>query len=350
MLDVDRLLAPVSALMPAGADLRQSGEKAGLYYALKEKRLTARARERQADVEADRGSTLPEWRELALGAQELLATETKDIELASWLLEALLRIDGFAGLQEGLVVLDGLIERFWPDLHSIEGDTIADKLAPLAGLNGIDAEGALVQPLRLAPLALPAGGEPAGLWLWQEQRRRGSDSKEAKLLAQAVQNTTRATFVGLSRDLERSWTAFRRLDARLDALCGADAPPLTIIRTVLEEARDALRQMSGVEPSPDVPLPDAVAETTASEKAAVEVSIRPPSRPLETRDDALAELLRIAEFFRIREPHSPISYAIETLVRRARLPLSDLLRELIPDEGVRRSALNMAGIATEGIS
>ena len=253
-------------------------------------------------MELDRGSTLPEWRDLALGARELLATETKDIELASWLIEALLRIDGFAGLHEGLVVLDGLLERFWPELHSIEGETSADKLAPLAGLNGIDAEGALVQPLRLAPLAMPAGGEPVGLWLWQEQRRRGADSKEAKQLAQAVQNTTRATFVRLSQDLERSWTAFRRLDARLDTLCGKDAPPLTIIRTVLEEARDALRQMSGVEPASEVLSRDAAAEPAepaeASPEAADTTNVR-SSRSLETRDDALAELLRIAEFFRI---------------------------------------------------
>ena len=205
--------------------------------------------------------------------------------------------------------------------------------------------------MRLAPLAAPLSDEPTGLWLWQEARRRGSESREAKRLSDAMQATPRDFFVVLSQDLEACWSALASLDRTLDATCGPDAPPLGTLRTVLQEAREALYQLSGIKPealSPplvqaqEIPGPEAgdAPETTAR-TAPRDTGV------LDNRDDALKELARVAAFFREREPHSPISYALETLIRRARLPLPDLLRELISDDAVRRSALSMAGITLD---
>ena len=208
-----------------------------------------------------------------------------------------------------------------------------------------------VWPL-VAPLAAPLGDEPTGLWLWQEARRKGSDSREAKRLSDAMQATPRETFVGLSQDLEGCWASLGTLDRHLDAACGADAPPLGTIRTVLQEAREALYQLSGIKPETLAPPLAASPEPSAPETGEP-VEASPVSkaatgpRALENRDDALQELGRVAAFFREREPHSPISYALETLIRRARLPLPDLLRELISDDAVRRSALSMAGITLD---
>jgi len=350
--DVDLLLRPIEGENPAGRDLRQSGDDAAVYYRLKETRFSARARERQADAEAEGAVQPPEWRVLFEGTQQLLRQQTKDIEVATWLIEAALRLHGFAGLRFGFLVLDGLIERFWTSLHSIDVETVSDKIAPVAGLNGLDGEGALIQPIRLTPLA-PGGEEPAALWIWQQAARAGADSRPAKLVAEAVKGTSRDRFATVSRDLQGAWDAFGQLSNRLDQACGSDAPPLSTIRNVMEEARDALRQMSGIDPAAELaeaarqaaetaaPAPEAVADAPPPK-----VVVQDP-HALDTRDDALRELARIAVFFREKEPHSPISYALETLIRRARLPLADLLRELIPDEAVRRSALNMAGITLD---
>jgi len=62
-----------------------------------------------------------------------------------------------------------------------------------------------------------------------------------------------------------------------------------------------------------------------------------------SRDEALEALLQIARFFREREPQATISYTIEDAVRRARLPLADLLLELMDDDARRKMLLN-AGI------
>ena len=46
-------------------------------------------------------------------AQEAIATQSKDLQLAAWLSESLLKTKGFAGLCDGLILCHGLIERFW---------------------------------------------------------------------------------------------------------------------------------------------------------------------------------------------------------------------------------------------
>jgi type VI secretion system protein ImpA len=52
----------------------------------------------------------------------------------------------------------------------------------------------------------------------------------------------------------------------------------------------------------------------------------------------------VADYFRQSEPHSPVSYALEQAVRWGRMPLPDLLAELIPDESARTNMLRMTGI------
>ena len=63
-----------------------------------------------------------------------------------------------------------------------------------------------------------------------------------------------------------------------------------------------------------------------------------------TREDAFRSLLQVADFFRRTEPHSPVSYALEQAVRWGRMPLPELLQELISDEAVRKDLFRRTGI------
>ena len=55
---------------------------------------------------------------------DLLITKSKDLELAVWLSETLLWRHGLAGFHEGLLLVRGLLERYWDSLHPLpeEGD------------------------------------------------------------------------------------------------------------------------------------------------------------------------------------------------------------------------------------
>ena len=60
---------------------------------------------------------------------------------------------------------------------------------------------------------------------------------------------------------------------------------------------------------------------------------------LRDREDAFRTLLKVAEFFRRTEPHTVLSYTLEQLVRWGRMPLPELLVELIPEDSVRLDRL-----------
>jgi len=74
-------------------------------------------------------------------AGEALAKKSKDLQLAKWLTEGLLRRDGFAGLRAGLQAMAGLLERYWdtlwpeldPDDLELRAGPLDDELRTLAG-------------------------------------------------------------------------------------------------------------------------------------------------------------------------------------------------------------------------
>ncbi len=354
VIDVALILAPISPEHPAGTNLRADEAGSLAYYRIKDARSAARNAERQADAEQERGALAPEWRVVFDEAQAVLSQRSKDLEVAAWLTEAAIRIDGYTGLRAAFAALDGLVELYWDTLHSGDAEDVADKVAPLAGLNGTAAEGSLIQPLRLAPLTSANAGEPGTLWHYMVKRRKGATCPEAVLLGEAVTATDSTVFIAIHRDIAAALEAFGSLSRRLDALCGHDAPPSSTIRNTLIEAQDALRDFSNLPPGAFDAPPDGEDEAEAeaepaSPGGAPAASQAAQSGPAElrTREDALRELGRIAAFFREHEPNSPTAYTLQTLIRRARLPLADLLQELITDEGVRRAYLNVAGIGPE---
>jgi type VI secretion system protein ImpA len=131
-------------------------------------------------------------------------------------------------------------------------------------------------------------------------------------------------------------------------VAGVDAPPVSALRELLQEILGAVRHFAAnklvlaVSQQPDETIAEIV-ETVADGQAGAVVQVR-RVEGYQTRDDALAELLRISAFFRKNEPHSPISYTIEDAVRRARLTLPELLSELAEDPAHIQRILLAAGI------
>ncbi|MGL5094640.1 MAG: type VI secretion system protein TssA, partial [Planctomycetia bacterium] len=65
---------------------------------------------------------------------------------------------------------------------------------------------------------------------------------------------------------------------------------------------------------------------------------------LRSREDALRALQQIADYMRRTEPHSPVSYAVDQAVRWGRMPLPELLQELVDDDGSRKQMFRLVGI------
>ena len=161
-IDIDALLAPISDESPAGMDLRSDSKSSAVYYQLKDARKSARAAEKAADESETPQSSgmVQEWRTILSLAPTVLTEQSKDLEVASWYAEALLRKHGFAGLRDGFAIIHGLVDQYWDSFFSLEDeDGLETRLAPLTGLNGAGADGTLIQPILKAPITEEAGDD-----------------------------------------------------------------------------------------------------------------------------------------------------------------------------------------------
>lgn len=343
-MDVREITAPIDSALPCGEDVRKSLVSQKLYYMVKDARNNARSAERAIEPgEPIRLS--PEWHEVGDLAHEILASKSKDIEVLAWLAEARLRIDGFSGLRDVFEAMADLVERHWDDLHSVDVVEIEDKIGPLAGLNGVGGEGTLIQAIRLAPIVPGAAFGHHSLWDYQLSQR-AEEGERRDELNDAIATAGIAAVSSHLAVVENCTKAFDRLDAALTERCGDKTPPASNIRSVLQEAAAAIRILSGMSESEAVVLPaaDSPGPGNGAGGSAAAAALAPRYGEIASREEAFELLLSVARYFRRNEPHSPISLAIETLVRRGRMDFSELLAELLPEPQARTAVLTAAGI------
>ncbi|HKS88691.1 MAG TPA: type VI secretion system ImpA family N-terminal domain-containing protein, partial [Stellaceae bacterium] len=173
--DLDALLAPLAGEAPAGVDLREDSSPQSLYYRLRDARAEARAAERALDAPDPDGTppsaaALPQlWRSIRDLGIEAIGGRSKDLEIAAWLTEALLRSDGLVGFAAGVRLMHGLVEGFWDDLFPLpDEDGIATRVGPVGGLNGVSGDGTLSQPLRKLTLFVRPDGEKLQFWQFEQ--------------------------------------------------------------------------------------------------------------------------------------------------------------------------------------
>lgn len=107
----DDILAPIPGDNPAGVDLIGSGDTA--ISEIREARKEDTGTRREDDPPA----RVADWPRVLKLANETLATRSKDLEVAGYLAEALLKREGLAGFRAGLGVMKGLLEHYWDTLH-----------------------------------------------------------------------------------------------------------------------------------------------------------------------------------------------------------------------------------------
>jgi type VI secretion system protein ImpA len=355
VLDIEALLVPIAEDAPAGEDLRSSAASPTIYYSLKDLRVAARAAERDPATTA-----MPrEWHDIATLAPKILAETSKDLEVVCWYIEALVRIHGFAGLRDGFALAHGLIERFWDTFNSLPADEegLVTRLMPFTGLNGSGGGGTLLMPINNAPITSEHGDlGPYSYFNYEkaselQQRDPEVRAKRAAQGEATLENFTAAVtasggqfYIDLLGDIDGALANFNGLTALLETKAGADAPPSSAIQELLDTILRNVRGFAGALVAATAP-PAAAQESSASDDAPAAASAAPVRvGAVQSREDALRQLLQLAEFFRTSEPQSPISSMLEETVRRARMSFSDLLAELLQDKAVWRLALTNAGI------
>jgi type VI secretion system protein ImpA len=358
-IDVAPWLAPLaSGVGGAGIDLRADFSATSPYQRLRDARAAARAEERARDAQTDSdGPEAAGWRDVVSVGQKALDTLSKDFEIAAWLTEALVRTQGLAGLTAGAQLLAGLCESFWEGgFPQPDEDGLEARASPIGGLAGGEKDGTIMQPLRRLALFRRADGTPMGLYQWDqaeqiftmdEKRRKAkyaAGAPEIKDL-EAEARLDKTYLIGMGKATAAAIVAWRELDRQIDARFGTEAPSVRKVSSLLDRMLEVIARLGGVVAEVPAPPPEAAAADVGG--AATGAAAGPPAQSVMTRDTALRELDRIADYFRRTEPHSPLAYTLDEAVRRGRMSLSELLAEVLPDADVRNGMLLRLGIRPE---
>jgi len=214
------------------------------------------------------------WTLLRDMAADALATKSKDLRLAIWLLESSVRLCGFAGVRDGLCVIRELLIQFWDvGLHPLVEDGDLDaRSGPLDWLNEKLADAILEIPLTLRP----APGVNYSVKYFRESRRPGGLITAQEFDAAAGAGS-RADYAALHDELEAAWRGL----VELEHVCARMFPPDGIS---IVETKDAFTECRRVLDSIIRARPPAAGPVTPGNRTSRDPS--PPSTAMSLPMDA----------------------------------------------------------------
>lgn len=356
-LDFDRLSRPIPGASPAGVSLRYEAE----YDRIREARRDEDPSLPQGIWQRDLKRA--DWKRVIALCMDALSERSKDLQIACWLVEALLHSRKLPGLADGLRCLVALCEGFWQDLFPpIDDGDVAARIAPIEWLNE-----KLPTILYTLPLtSVDATG--AAVYSWTDyvnaQRQslaRGNDTRAASTettvsalddFFTAAGATSTALYEQLAWDLGQCLEGVSTLTECLDRWCGKEAPGLTQVRDALSNLQafvDALLAQRDDKVAPTRSVPEAdEPEHVASPVQVDEPEPLPPRLQIHSRDEAYQFLVEIADYLFEVEPHSPTPYIVQRAASWGRMPLSQLLIELTKGNNDLSALFELLGVGRDG--
>lgn len=333
----DDLLNPIPGENPSGVNLR--------YDRVSEQIKEART-ESDASVLGDLATPKRADYKLVIKlAGEALATKSKDLQLAAWLTEALVKREGIGMIEPCLKLMLDLQEQFWETLYPEidEGDP---------GMRAVPIEWAanrIAEILREAPITK----DGLNFYQYRESRTIGYEAdaesndakREARELAiadgkvtgedfdKAFAATPKSSYVTMDEAFHASMETMEALQLYCEGKYGDDGPGFGKLRNALEEVGQVvgslLNEKRKLEPDEPSPLEEAAPE----EEAATEEEAQPEAEAAEVapvarkragkalsaepedRDDAVARVQACAKFLQSENPESPVAYLMMASLR-----------------------------------
>lgn len=373
---VDKLLAPVPGDEPTGSSARYDTVMAEI-------RMIREADDPSLPQgEWERPLKKADWPLIVKLCSQTLHERSKDLQIAAWLTEAWIHLHQIDGLRAGIRLIQGLLHTYWDGVHprqSEDGDYDA-RVAPLVWMNET-----LPLTLRLQVAILPwPDRKPAFISLedWTKAPlvtppRKDSDtdddhdtaytpSREELILIGAT--TAAPQLLQLREDLTLTMTDWKALVKLVDDRLGKEAPSMSRVLDTLgliDRANNSLlsKQLAQPTSEPKVQQGNAIhteeADTPSVQPRGPDPTDLTPKDNfadndphlatglIRSRADAYRQLEGIANFLQSIEPHSPTPYLIRRAVSWGRMPLPELMQEVLREEGDLNRLFTVLGLAPQ---
>lgn len=371
LAEVDKVAADIPGDAPAGADFRSTSEgreRISEIEGLYKNALNVERKYEEYMLLPDSNLSVPpppKWNEFIEESLTFIESSSKDLLLATLVLEAAAREYGIRGLRLSLQLITKLVEK-WPNVYpsTIQPSPDGRTRRFSAWRYAYDWNARLYPKLNRILRVTSSGSTFADIAEARQlddpkmnpEQRQQRMSKGAKTLdsIRSEIKQKEVYFQDNYSDIKACLELIKELTATTQAKCKAtDDLPEQALTPDFSELSNQLTLLVSTMKSIAWPgllldeAPKTEAEGADGEGASGEGSGRSGSGGAPgqlTRELAFARLQELANFFRQSEPHSPISYAIEQAVRWGQLSLPELLTELIADTNSRKNLFERTGV------
>lgn len=334
-IPVEKLLQPVSDEQSCGPDLSYDPRYDELETILKGK------------PEVEIGSVVkpaepPDWGSLRDKSVEFLGA-AKHLRPAVILVCAALRTKGLEGLRDGLILVRGLLERYWGDIHpQLDPDDNNDpqqRLNILSGLTssrvpGSDIAGWLqiVDYLYQAPFCSPRGVSPISLETLEAAQAPAAPAEEGVPSGSMDLASVEAQI--RSADAEQLTKSLALVNEAIEATNGIDeylSATLGAGESInFEELKSALNRLERTITSylPGAGEAELEGESAPDGQGGGMTAGQAISGSIRSRDDVVRMLEKICDYYRQVEPGSPVPYILRRAQKLALMNFVDAMQEL----------------------
>jgi type VI secretion system protein ImpA len=304
--DLESLLTEVSPSAPTGENLEYDPAFAAL------ERSLAGKPERQAGNEIVAAEP-PEWDRVEARALELLQ-RTKDLRVAVPLLRARVNREGLTGLAEGLALVRGLIDKYWPSLHpQLDPDDPTDATMRLSAVSALCLPDVIAE-LRAAGLAQTRGFGPISLRALDEGDPAGAELALREVGIETMQRLS-AALLAATADIAAIEAAFASVStpAELGPLSAVVTRALGVLAPFIQEAAELAAEQAG--------------QGSADGQSAGRRGVG----ELASREDVVRAIDQICKYYARYEPSSPIPLLLQRCKRLATMSFIDIVKDMAPD-------------------
>jgi type VI secretion system protein ImpA len=330
-IDLAALLSPLSEALPCGPNLEYAPE----FLQLEE----AARQQRNQEFTSDAGERVsingqePNWPEVRRLAESLLE-RTRDIRVAVYYTRALLRTEGFAGLQCGLQLILGYLRQYWAQVHpELDSTDNNDPTMRINALAPLVANDAVVADLRASWLLRSRqSGELLVRDIEVSQGKLAARAGEQALsMAQASGMLSEAIAAdpGLAETISNTPGLVHQLSSYLQDQIGASA---SIDFAQLQNPLSAVQQvLSGIAPSPGSTDPTDAQCSVDSQPASAASGAPSAAGEIRSRADVIATIERLVAHLERTEPTNPAQWLLRRAQRVMDMNFLEAIVELAPD-------------------
>jgi type VI secretion system protein ImpA len=326
---ISLFLDPIPGKNPCGESLRYTN----VYDLIREAR-------REDDDKLPQGVWKSEikkadWDQVDRLCQDALKTRSKDVQVAAWLAEAWLHLEGMGGLARGLELIIELTRTYWDNLYPLmDKGGYELRIVPYEWINTRISE-----EIQCVLISMPPDRSalPYRLLDFNEANRRELSAKKGTSGGSQQQDSKRPSLAKVNLSIDQTPTVFYRymdescllslkrmneLEEELRDHMDGEAPGFYRLREKIEAVQRLTRQILHER-----------GEKKDAKKAMIDLEVKPlPKKksalgPIESRDQAYAILGEVATYLQQIEPHSPTPYLIRRAITWGGMNLSEVVED-----------------------